>query len=78
MKVKLQRNLSDVLEASTVVIEDATGTPIAIAMEHSHNIILASTAGQPDFQQLLEMAGVHKTVYVQQANQKALASVRFD
>ena len=80
MKVKLHKDLASVqiIEASTVVIEDATGTPVAVATEHSPGIILASVAGNADFQQLLNLAGVRRTVYVQKANQQALSSVQFD
>lgn len=80
MKVRLQRSLTEVqiIEADTVVIEDFTGTPVAVAIQHNSHVILASTAGQGDFQQLLELAGVRRTIYVTQPEPKNLSSVRFD
>lgn len=79
MQVRAQQGLAVVQQfaASTVVIEDAAGTPIAVAIETSPGVILASTAGQPDFQQLLTLAGVRQTVYVTKAAQQPLDSVRF-
>jgi hypothetical protein len=80
MKVRLQRSLTEVqvIEADTVVIEDFAGTPVAIAIQHNSHTILASTAGQNDFQQLLDLAGVRRTIYVTQPEPKKISSVRFD
>lgn len=80
MKIRLQRSLTEaqIIEADTVVIEDFAGTPVAVAIQHSPQVILASTAGQSDFQQLLELAGVRRTIYVTQPEPKKLSSVRFE
>lgn len=80
MIIRLQRALTDVqiIEADTVVIESADGTPIAVAIQHNPQVVLASTAGQSDFQSLLDLAGVQRTVYIVQPEPKKISSIRFD
>jgi hypothetical protein len=79
MRVRIQRNLGEtaLIEASTVVIEDAFGNPIAVAYERSPGVTVASIAQQPDFDEILRMIGFGSTVYVVTSEPKALPAVQF-
>jgi hypothetical protein len=57
--------------AQSVIIEDDKGNPIIVAMQLTESIIYA-TAGDPDFQSMLQALGVNKTVHVTQFNGKPL------
>ena len=79
MKLKIHRNLRDVvvIEATRVVVEDDLGNPVALALEFGPNQILAVTADDPKFNQVLAELGIGKTVLVEDVFQTPLDRVRF-
>ena len=79
MKLKIHRNLRDVvvIEATRVVVEDDLGNPVALALEFGPNQILAVTADDPKFNQVLAELGIDKTVLVEDVFQTPLDRIQF-
>lgn len=79
MKLKIHRSLRDVvvIEATRVVVEDDLGNPVALALEFGPNQILAVTADDPKFNQVLAELGINKTVLVEDVFQTPLDQIQF-
>lgn len=80
MRLHIHKNLREVveIEATRVVVEDDFGNPIALALEFGPNQIIAVTAEDPKFNQLLSSLGIDKVVVVHDVPQTPLNEVRFD
>lgn len=79
MKLRIHRNMRDVLtvDATRVIVEDAFGNPIALALEFAPGQIIASTADSPQFNAILHNLGIDKVVAVEDAVMTPLDQVRF-
>lgn len=49
------------VEATSVVVYDSFGNPIAVAAEQEPGVTIASVLGQPDFEEILENFGQRRT-----------------
>lgn len=75
MRVKLQHNLQPHEQsAHSVVIEDALGNPIFVALQLDESIVYAD-AREKDFHALLRAAGVNKTVAVTEVQPKPMQNL---
>lgn len=75
MRVKLTHNLQPhEQDAHSVIIEDAMGNPIFVAMQVGDAIMYAD-AGEKDFHAFLKALGVDKTVVVDDIKPKPLQNV---
>ena len=63
------------LDATSVVVEDDFGNPIAVAIEHSRNAIVFSGVGQADFAALLKYLGIDKTVVLNDISDRPLSDI---
>jgi CTP:molybdopterin cytidylyltransferase MocA len=79
MKLQIHRNMRDVLtvDATRVVVEDAFGNPIALALEFAPGQIIAATADNPQFNAILHNLGINKVVAIEDAKLTPLDQVRF-
>lgn len=75
MRVKTQHNLQpSTIPAHSVVIEDDLGNPVFAAVQLPDSIVCA-TAGDPDFQSVLDMLGITKTVNVREFKPKPAKNI---
>ena len=63
---------AQVIEATRVVVEDAKGNPIMIALEYEPGMIIASHAGDADFNNLMRNLGIDKVVVCTDIKEKPL------
>lgn len=80
MKLIIHNNLRDaqVIEATRLVVEDHLGNPIVVALEYAPGQIVASHAGDKDFNNLLRNLGINKVVVCTDIQQKPLSEISFD
>jgi len=69
---------SQVIEATRIVVEDKEGNPIMVALEYAPEMIVASHAGDNDFNTLLANLGINKVVVCTDVQEKPLDQVVFE
>ncbi len=77
MRVKLHNGLSkpQVIEATSVVVEDDFGNPLVMAVElEAHSYVFAKL-GDAEFDPLLRQLGINKTVVINEVQSKPLSNV---
>ena len=75
MLVKTQHNLQPrETPAHSVIIEDDMGNPIFVAVQMTEAITCANV-GDPNFQTVLQMLGVNKTVTVTEFKPKPMQNI---
>lgn len=77
MRVKTQHFLQpQLVDAHSVIIENASGQPIYAALEGSDGSVIAAQLGDPDFAGLLKTLGVDKTTTVYKVKPKTAEQMK--
>jgi hypothetical protein len=77
MRVKTQHFLQPAIaDAHSVIVENAAGQPIFIAIEGDGGSVIAAQAGDPDFAGMLKMLGVEKTTMVYNIKPKSIEEMK--
>lgn len=77
MRIKVHNGLQrpQVLEASSVVIEDDHGNVLFAGQQQDPHNIIYTWLGDKDYQQVLRMLGIHKRLVIQDIPEKPLSNV---
>ncbi len=76
MRIKAHHALQPVvLEVTRVVVEDRYGNPLVAAVEYDDGTYFYGKLGDADFEPLLRMMGINKTVVITDLQTKPLSDV---
>jgi hypothetical protein len=77
MRVKSQYYLQpNVADAHSVIIEDNYGNILFVAVEADAGTIVTATAGEPNFNSLIEALGINKTTIVHNVTPKSIDALK--